>query len=666
MDAPAPPVISESADLPILYRQMLLIRRFEQEASALYRSGQIPGFVHLAIGQEATAVGATVHLRDGDVITSTHRGHGHALARGLSAREMFAELMGRQDGVCGGHGGSMHIADPERGIFGANGIVGAGIPIAGGAALAAKLRGADAVALAFLGDGALSTGAFHEAANLASLWDLPLVLFCENNRFSEFSHFEDQQPVPVESRAQGLGLHFVRVDGNDVVAVADAMAGVLTQVRAGSGPYLVEALTLRVQGHYEGDPQRYREVDVHGPYEARDPLEVARQGLVDQGVGEDRIDAIAASVDEEIRQAIESASRSPMPDPSTLSEGTYAPRPAAGPVRFEPVAAEDDTPTWKYFEAVREALRAELDEDDRVVLAGIDLGRGGNVFGITRGLHEQWPERVRDTPISETAIMGLAVGAAMAGLRPVVELMYFDFLGVCLDQLMNQAAKLRYMTGGRAQMGLTMRTQTGAGRSSGAQHSQSLEAILCHIPGLTVVMPSTPSDAYGLLRAAIQDPNPVIVVEHRLLYGSSGRVCPANHLVPIGQAALRTRGADITIVSWGRMAMLSIEAAEILAHEGIGAEVIDLRTLAPLDMASILESVAKTSRLMIVHEAHHDFGPGAEIAARMASQGLHLLDAPVRRLAPPHVPAPYSPALEAAWLPGVDDVVKAARELVAF
>ena len=666
MDAALPPAASESADLPMLFRRMLVIRRFEQEAAALYRSGQIPGFVHLAIGQEATAVGATVHLRDGDVITSTHRGHGHALARGLSAREMFAELMGRQDGVCGGHGGSMHIADPERGIFGANGIVGAGIPIAGGAALAAKLRGAGAVALAFLGDGALSTGAFHEAANLASLWDLPLVLFCENNRFSEFSHFDDQQPVPVESRAQGLGLHFVRVDGNDVVAVAGCMDDVLTQVRAGSGPYLVEALTLRVQGHYEGDPQRYRELDQHGPYEARDPLEVARQGLVDQGVTNETINAIAASVDDEISQAIEAAGRSPMPDPSTLSVGTYAPRPAAGPVRYEPVAEQDGAPTWKYLEAVREALRAELAEDDRVVLAGIDLGRGGNVFGITRGLHEQWPERVRDTPISETAIMGLAVGAAMAGLRPVVELMYFDFLGVCLDQLMNQAAKLRYMTGGRAQMGLTMRTQSGAGRSSGAQHSQSLEAILCHIPGLTVVMPSTPSDAYGLLRTAIQDPNPVIVVEHRLLYGSTGSVCPADHLVPIGQAALRTRGDDITIVSWGRMAMLSIEAAEILSAEGIGAEVIDLRTLAPLDMASILESVAKTSRLMIVHEAHHDFGPGAEIAARMASQGLHLLDAPVRRVAPPHVPAPYSPALEAVWLPGVDDVVRTARELVAF
>jgi 2-oxoisovalerate dehydrogenase E1 component len=666
MDSADTPAEQVSVDLLVLFRRMLLIRRFETEAGSLYRSGQIPGFVHLAIGQEATAVGATAHLRDGDVITSTHRGHGHALARGLSAREMFAELMGRQDGVCGGYGGSMHIADPERGIFGANGIVGAGIPIAGGAALAAKLRGEGAVALAFLGDGALSTGAFHEAANLASLWDLPLVLFCENNRFSEFSHFDDQQPVPVESRAQGLGLNFIRVDGNDVVAVADCMQDVLARVRAGSGPYLVEALTLRVQGHYEGDPQRYREVDCNDVYEARDPLDVARQGLRDHGVGAEEIDAIGAAVDEEIRQAIEAAGRSPMPDPANLSLGAFSPRAAAPPVRFEPVADEDGTPTWKYFEAVREALRAEMAGDDRVLLAGIDLGRGGNVFGITRGLHERWPERVLDTPISETAIMGLAVGAAMAGLRPVVELMYFDFLGVCLDQLMNQAAKLRYMTGGRAQMGLTLRTQSGAGRSSGAQHSQSLEAILCHIPGLTVVMPSTPSDAYGLLRAAIQDPNPVIVVENRLLYGTSGPVCADDHLVPIGQAAFRTRGDDITIVSWGRMAILSIEAAEILAAEGISAEVIDLRTLAPLDMASVMESVAKTSRLMIVHEAHHDFGPGAEIAARMAADGLYLLDAPVRRLAPPHVPAPYSPVLEAAWLPGVDDVVRTARELVAF
>ncbi len=650
---------------------MVRIRRFEETAGRLYRAGEIPGFVHLAIGQEAAAAGATVHLRADDVITSTHRGHGHALARGLSPYEMFAELMGRVDGVCRGRGGSMHIADPSRGILGANGIVGAGIPIAGGAALAAKLRAADSVALAFLGDGALSTGAFHEAANLASLWALPLVLFCENNRFAEFSSFEQTQPVSVGQRAQGLGLGFESVDGDDVVAVSSCMRTVLERVRAGGGPVLVEAVTSRGGGHYEGDPQLYRDADAPSGPSARDPLDVARNRLLDLGATAELLTAVERRAGEEIDEAVAAARLSPSPDPADLTDGVLSAGAGfgQGTRRVAEAAAEVATaegPTWKYFEAVHAALETSLDGDPSVFLAGIDVGRGGNVFGLTRGLFERWPDRVLDSPISETALMGAGVGAALVGMRPVVELMYFDFLGVCLDQIMNQAAKLRYMTGGRASMPLTIRTQVGAGRSSGAQHSQSLEGLLAHIPGLVVVMPSTPSDAYGLLRSAIADDNPVIVVENRLLYGSRGAQCVPDHLVPLGQAALRTRGDDVTVVSWGRMAVLATQAAAVLAQEGIGAEVIDLRTIAPLDMSAVLESVAHTSRLIIVHEAHHDFGPGAEIAARMAGEGLELLDAPVVRLAPPHVPAPYAPTLERAWLPDVDAIVAAARRLVAF
>lgn len=658
--------ITSPATVLELYRRMFRIRRFEEQAAILYRAGHIPGFVHLAIGQEATAVGACFALRDDDVITSTHRGHAHALARGLTPVEMYAELMGREAGVCRGRGGSMHIADPSRGIFGANGIVGAGIPIAGGAAQAARFNGKGGVAVAFLGDGALSTGAFHEAANLASLWELPLVLFCENNRFSEFSHFDDQHPVQVEDRARGLGLRFRRIDGNDVVAVAEAMTTILAQVRDGGRPYLVEALTLRVRGHYEGDPQHYRSPANPSEPEPRDPLIVARERLAAADVPDSDIAAVEAAIEREIDEAIADAELSPQPPASELSLAVTRPRPSAPASVMEITDSAATGETWKYFEAVRAALHAELENDDKVFVAGIDIGASGNVFGITRGLKDQWPSRVLDTPISETAIMGLGVGAAMAGYKPVLELMYFDFLGVCLDQIMNQAAKLPYMTGGQAQMALTLRTQIGAGRSSGAQHSQSLEAMLCHIPGLTVVMPSTPSDAYGLLRAAIADPNPVVVVEHRLLYGSKGPTCSPDHLVPIGQAAIRSRGTDLTIVSWSRMATVCLEAVNHLATEGISAELIDLRTIAPLNMTPILESVATTSRLLIVHEAHHDFGPGAEIAARMANEGLHLLDAPVVRVAPPHVPAPYSPSLEQAWLPDLTRILDEARRLVRF
>jgi 2-oxoisovalerate dehydrogenase E1 component len=262
--------------------------------------------------------------------------------------------------------------------------------------------------------------------------------------------------------------------------------------------------------------------------------------------------------------------------------------------------------------------------------------------------------------------MGLGVGAAMAGLRPVVELMYLDFLGVCFDQLLNQAAKMPFMTGGAAQMALTVRTQFGAGRSSGSQHSQSLEALLAHIPGLTVVMPSTPADTYGLLRAAIQDPNPVVFIENRLLYGMKGPQPPADHILPIGVASVVRPGNDLTVVSVSRMVHEVLAAAEEVATDGISVEVIDLRTVAPLDMETILTSVRRTNRLMIAHEAVVPFGIGAEIAATVAKEALNYLDAPIERIGAAATPPPYAPELEAAWLPDRAVVADAIRRLAAF
>jgi 2-oxoisovalerate dehydrogenase E1 component len=288
------------------------------------------------------------------------------------------------------------------------------------------------------------------------------------------------------------------------------------------------------------------------------------------------------------------------------------------------------------------------------------------VFGLTRGLAEQFGNRVRDTPISETAVMGVGVGAAMAGMHPVVELMYLDFVGVCLDQLLNQAAKMPFMTGGAAPMALTVRTQFGAGRSSGSQHSQSLEALLAHIPGLTVVMPSTPADTYGLLRAAIQDPNPVVFIENRLLYGMKGPRPPEEHVVPLGTSAVVRAGTDVTLVSVSRMVHEALAAAEVLAGEGISVEVVDLRTVAPLDMTPILESVHRTSRLLIAHEAVVPFGIGAEISATVAREGFWDLDAPIQRVGAAPTPPPYAPDLEHAWLPDRDDIAEAVRRLAAI
>ncbi|MEV7892609.1 alpha-ketoacid dehydrogenase subunit beta, partial [Streptomyces sp. NPDC088357] len=393
----------------------------------------------------------------------------------------------------------------------------------------------------------------------------------------------------------------------------------------------------------------------------RDPLLVARRHLADAGVAAAQADAVDEEIDKEIEAAVQWARSLPEPAPETLYDFVTAPRPALP----EPAAPAPDAETFRSMDAVRLALEHELTADPTVFVAGIDVGAGGNVFGLTRGLAQAFPGRVRDTPISESAIIGTAVGAAMAGMKPVVEIMYMDFIGVALDMLLNQAAKLRFMTGGRASMPLVVRTQFGAGRSSGSQHSQSLEAMLAHIPGLTVVMPSNPADTYGLLRAAIQDPNPVVFVENRLQYGFKGPKPPADHMIPLGKAKVVREGTDITLVSWSRMVQDALAAAELLAEEGVSVEVVDLRTIAPLDRETVLASLAKTNRLVIAHEAVRDFGVGAELAALAVDEGFWTLDAPVTRVAAPAMPAPYAPSLERLWLPSRETIADTLRRIAA-
>lgn len=645
-------------DLLEMYRRMVRIRQFEQSASRLYADTEIPGFLHLSIGQEATAVGACWNLRPDDGITSTHRGHGHCLAKGLDLVPMFAELMGREGGTCRGRGGSMHIADPMMGIFGANGIVGAGLPIITGVATAAQLRAEGQVAVGFFGDGAVAQGMFHESVNLAAVWDLPVVFFCENNHYSEFSKEEDQHRAGLEARAAGYGIRYEAVDGNDVVAVAELMRRLVDGIRAGDGPVLVEADTYRWHGHYEGDPLKYREPEELTEWQLRDPLTIARERMDEWGIDSARADAIDVEVAAQVEAAIEEARLSPFPSNDSLFEFVYAE--SEEPVE---VAAEEGKP-FRMMDAIREAVIREMDDDPTVYMAGIDVGKGGNVYALFRGLHDQYPGRVRDTPISESAIIGSAVGAAMAGMRPVVEVMYMDFIGVCLDALMNQAAKLRFMTGGRANIPLVVRTQFGAGRSSGSQHSQSLEALLAHIPGLTVVMPSGPVEAYGLLRAAIQSPNPVVFVENRLQYGLKGPRPQEDYIIPLGKARVARPGSDVTVVTYSRMVQEVMAAADEVAESGIDVEVIDLRTVAPFDREAVLESLKKTRRLLIAHEGVQDFGVGAEIAALAANEGFWHLDAPVVRVAPPAMPAPYSPGLEKDWLPDRTVIADALRRLM--
>lgn len=319
-----------------------------------------------------------------------------------------------------------------------------------------------------------------------------------------------------------------------------------------------------------------------------------------------------------------------------------------------------------YWQGLNEALKEEMTRDDTVILMGEDIGVYGGAYGVTRGLYEEYgPERVRDTPISEAFIVGGGLGAALTGLRPVVEIMYIDFIGLAMDQLANQAAKIRYMTGGKARVPLVVRSVCGTGRTLGAHHSQSLEAWILHVPGLKLVMPSTPHDAKGLLKSAIRQEDPVVFIEHKMLYKTQGQVPEEEYLIPMGVADIKRKGKDITVVTYSRMVLRALEAAEILAKEGIDVEVIDLRSLCPMDEATVMQSVKKTHRVIVLHEAARTCGVGAEISARIMEEAFDFLDHPVVRLAGADVPIPKSPVLEEHAIPGVQDIVSSIREIVA-
>lgn len=651
----------EAAARRQLYRDLLTIRLFEEQVSGLYAAGDIPGFVHLAIGQEATAAGTAAAMAPGDQFASTHRGHGHHIARHADLGRMFAELMGREGGYCHGRGGCLHITAAETGSLGANGIVAANTLIAAGAGLSAHLLRTGGAVVCFIGEGATSQGMFHEALNLAALWRLPVVYLCENNLYAEATPWAASSPVPsVAERAAAYGIPGVRVDGNDVEAVRAAVATALDRARSGGGPSLVEALTYRWRGHYEGDPETYREKTEIARWRERCPVAGYRRRLVSEGVLDEAAAAgIRAEVEEAIAAAVAFARSSPFPDPAALARDVFAPGPA--PETLRPATGEPRLLTG--LQALQEAMAEEMERDPRVFLMGEDQAQA--VWGVTGDLFEAFgPERVRNTPISESAIVGAAVGAAMTGLRPVAEIMFQDFLTAGMDPLVNQAAKIRYMTGGQFTLPLVVRSPGGSGFSAGAQHSQWLAGLFLQVPGLKVVAPSNPADFKGLLKAAIREDNPVLFLEHKSLYYEGGEVPEGEHLVPLGVAAVPRPGTDVTVVALSAMVLRALRAAEELAAEGIEVEVVDPRTLAPLDMETILASVRKTGRLVVVEEGVSAGGFGAEVAARAAEEAIEYLDAPVRRLGAPPVPIPFSPVLENLVAPDEERIAAAVRQVL--
>jgi 2-oxoisovalerate dehydrogenase E1 component len=656
----------DKAAMLALYEKMVLLRQFELRAQAMGKKGEMPNFLHLYVGEEAVATGVTAHLKKTDWITSTHRGHGHCLAKGTPARDLMAELYAKATGCCGGRGGSMHLYDPDNGVFGTNGIVGAGLPHAVGAGISAKLRGTDGVAVAFFGDGAVNHGAFHEALNFAGAQNAPVVFVCENNLYATATPLKvATKNTEVATKAVAYGFPGVAVDGNDVVAVYQVAREAIERARNGGGPTLIEAKTYRTVGHNEGEPLTgtYRTLEELEMWKTRDPIPRFAQHLLSEKIAtREELNAADARVEKIVDEAVEYARQSPFPDPATFSLHSWSEK--INP-DITPIDPAQPTVEQGWLEAVKNGLSEEMRRNPHIIYFGEGTGERGGSFAHTKGMWAEFGgQRMVDTPICELGFTGASIGASATGCRAVADLMFVDFLFETGGQIPLQASKLRYMSNGRMSSQFVVRAPCGAVRSAGPHHSGMYHSVWSHYPGIVVVMPSNPADAKGLMKTALRANDPVIFLEPKALFASKGPVPQGEYMVPFGVARIARAGTSLTIVAAGRMVGLALEAAEVLVRDGTQAEVIDLRTIQPLDLKTIAASVAKTNRLLVVDEGYAFCGLGAEVIASVNEIAFDDLDAPIARLQMEPVAHPFNAAVEAETMPTPDKIVIAAKNLL--
>ncbi|MCG6987902.1 MAG: dehydrogenase E1 component subunit alpha/beta [Gemmatimonadetes bacterium] len=671
-----------------ILRSMILIRAFEDRLTALAREGgRLAGIQILSVGQEAGAA-AVLALRDEDVLVSNHRNHAHLLARGTDPEALMAEIMGKATGVNRGKSGTLHLIVPEVNALMTSTVVGAGPPMAVGAGFAQQYREEASITAVFFGDGAAAEGSVHEAMNLAGVWKLPLFFVCENNRWAGAQRLEVHLAGgSVAARAVSYGMPAETVDGNDADAVYETAARLVEGIRTGGGPALLELQTYRMHGHSEADPQLYVDPDELEAWALRDPIQRYVARLVEEEVlSASDVDTLRREATRTVEQAVAFAERSPEPLPEGALEDVWSRplrrarepqegrRPRGTPRAPEALSVPRPPSTpggagrrLVGGQAVNEALAVAMELDEDVFLAGEGVGVSihPNPMGPIHGLLQRFgSRRIRDTPVSEAAIAGLGVGAATLGLKPVVEVMFFPFVTLASDMLVNHAAKLHFLSGGRTSVPLTVRVKAGIGFQSGCQHSHNLEAWLAHAPGLKVVWGSNPADMKGLLLSAIFDPDPVVVVEDLGLYRVEGHVPEGDVRVPLGEASVARAGNDVTVAAYGAAVSTALQAADALEQEGVSVEVLDLRSLVPLDRDAVFASVTRTGRFVMLHDATRFCGFGAEVAAMVAEEAFGELKAPVRRVAAPDAPVPFAVSQERFHKPGPERVVAAVRSLL--
>jgi 2-oxoisovalerate dehydrogenase E1 component len=543
-------------------------------------------------------------------------------------------------------------------FVGENSIVAAGAPIAAGLALAAQRLDREGIAVVSLGDGAMNQGSLHEALVFATAEKLPMVFVCENNAWSEMTPTAKTIKGPILDRVEGYPMSTRHVDGCDPNAVFEAMTWAREQAVSGQGPVFLECETVRLKGHYNRDIEHYRSASDRAAAEQRDPLLMARRHL--EHLGDDAVASLEAQMRGRLDSIVAQVLADRLSDPATVLSDVFA--------ADAPLAATRGTLTKEmtYQRAANAAIDEALRDNADVLVYGEDVGVAGGIFGVTRGLQKQHGERrVFDTPISESAILGSAVGAAIAGARPVVEIMWADFMFVALDQLVNQAANVRYVSAGLMSAPMVVRTQQGVTPGSCAQHSQSVEAILAHVPGLRVGLPATSGDAYSMLAAAIRSDDPCVIIESRALYQVSDAV-ELGAVEPASGARTYGDGDAGAIITWGPMVPVALEAAEELRKSGTDVRVVDLRWLNPLDTTAIDATVrAVGGRILVVHEAVKTGGFGAEIIAGILERNEGVIGVAPRRLAMEDIRMPAAPSLQDAVIPSRGTVVAAMQGLIS-
>ena len=630
----------DSAQLKTLYAALVKPRMIEEKMLKLLRQGQVSKWFS-GIGQEAIAVGATLALDTDEYVMPLHRNLGVFTSRGIPLKKLLHQWQGNKEGFTNGRDRSFHFGTSEYHIAGMISHLGAMLSVADGVALANKLDGKGKVTLAFSGDGGTSEGEFHESVNLAAVWDLPVIFLVENNGYGLSTPSSDQfRCVNIADKGIGYGIDSKTIDGNNILEVFSEVSAIAKDLRKNPRPFLLECKTFRMRGHEEASGTKYVPQELMDEWSKKDPINNFEKYLIlNKHISGQEIVAIKDEITDEINEAVEILKTHESIPVDTTTEMSDVCKPYTPQV----VAQQGDKSEIRFIDAIHDGLKTAMRKYDNLVLMGQDIGDYGGVFKITDGFVAEFGhDRVRNTPICEAAPLGAALGLSMGGKKTMVEMQFADFVSCGFNQIANNLAKTYYRWGQNSDV--VVRMPTGGGSAAGPFHSQSNEAWFFHLPGLKIVYPSTPSDAKGLLLAAFEDPNPVLYFEHKGLYRSlREEVCKEEFTTEIGKARWVQEGEELTLITYG----LAVQwCQEVVAELEIDATILDLRTLLPWDKEAVRQAVAKSGKVLIVHEDTLEGGIGGEIAAWIGEHCFTSLDAPVMRVGSLDTPIPFNADLE--------------------